>query len=66
MTLAALQSTGLSLMLVFHVLLKSFSAVECVGAHLTLVCRRMEVMYKHMVNHLKENCNLIKITLKSG
>ena len=52
-TLAALQSACLSFMLLFHVLLKSFSAVECVCTHFTLVGWRMKVVYKHMVNHLK-------------
>ena len=60
MTLAALQSACLSFMFLFHVLLKSFSAVERVGAHFTLVCRRMQVVYKHMVNHLKNSTSLVK------
>ena len=52
-TLAALQSACLSFMLLFHVLLESFSAVEGVSAHLTFVSRRVQVVYKYMINNLK-------------
>ena len=53
MTLVALQPAGLNLVLFFHVLLKCFPAVECVCAHLTFISRGVQVVHKHMIDHLE-------------